>query len=394
MHARTRAAAAVVLVAADAAAAAAQFSPASCTSAAAGCSLNGDCVRGHCVCDAAWAGAADCSVLSFEAVAKTSGEAPGYYNKTEASWGGNIIKGDDGQYNLIHAQFKNHCGIYSTPGGWTNNSFVARSVSTSGKPEGPYQFVEEILPPFAHNPEVHRDVSDGSFVVFYIGGWQTTVAICNLTAHERTAAAAAAALQARQGRHPPRAPNCTAPNWGKSCGPKMAGPTADLCGPCRQGLNCGCGLAVATASSLSGPWTSRALPIVDQWRSDEVFCTHTNPTVHVMPNGTWVMAFNAGMCLGRESIGTAVSHGGWRGPWRLLSRNAVLRNTDGAPHTCEDPFIWHSRRGWHLLAHSYGGAHISAYGYSVDGLEWTLSNSTPYNYTVHYTCAPRQPPNL
>eukprot|EP01047_Picozoa_sp_COSAG01_P083774 COSAG01_NODE_17676_length_1132_cov_1.373669_2_plen_135_part_00 len=83
-------------------------------------------------------------------------------------------------------------------------------------------------------------------------------------------------------------------------------------------------------------------------------------------------AFNAGECLGRESIGVAVSHGGWRGPWRLLVRDAVLRNADGSPYTSEDPFIWRSRRGWHLLTHSYGHTpmgkkRVSSYAYSEVG---------------------------
>ena len=44
-----------------------------------------------------------------------------------------------------------------------------------------------------------------------------------------------------------------------------------------------------------------------------------------------------------ETIGTAISDDGWRGPWRLLSDNAIL---PGA-HGCEDPFLWRSERGFH-----------------------------------------------
>lgn len=167
----------------------------------------------------------------------------------------------------------------------------------------------------------------------------------------------------------------------------MPGPQGDGCGPCAQGLNCGCGISVATSKSLSGPWHARPLPIIDQWLSDEVYCTHTNPTVQPLPNGTWVMAFNAGNCRGYESIGTAISHSGPLGPWRLLARNAVLRNADHTLHHSEDPFIWTSERGWHLLVHNYQAppAGLSAYGYSKDGIDWTLSTVPPYNWTIHYT---------
>lgn len=349
------------------------------------CSLNGDCERGQCVCDPAWSASADCSALSFQPVAKTKGAAPGYYNDTEASWGGNIIKSDDGNYYLIHAQFAHHCGIYSAPqgGGWTNNSFVARSVSVTGRPEGPYRFQEEILPPFAHNPEIHRD-ADGTYVVFFIGGWNTTVGTCNVTGTSITDAIGTE-NENRAEHHPPPAPPCTALNWNKTCGPGMPGPNGDLCGRCSAGLNCGCGISVATSRSLSGPWAIESLRITDQWSSAEVYCTHTNPTVQILPNGTYVMAFNAGMCYGKEMIGTAVSHRGWRGPWQLLGRNAVLRNSDDdTPYTSEDPMLWLSHRGWHLLTHSYGRS-ISSYAYSEDGAVWTVSPSAPYNWTIDYT---------
>ena len=131
------------------------------------CALNGDCVAGQCRCDAYFSGSANCSVMSFAKVEKAAGKAPGYYNSTEASWGGFPIL-NDGKWNHIHAQMKNHCPL----GSWTSNSIVARSVSVSGKPEGPYAFAEELLPPFAHNPTI-RKAEDGTFVIFFIGGWRT-----------------------------------------------------------------------------------------------------------------------------------------------------------------------------------------------------------------------------
>lgn len=156
----------------DSAAALAAEASGACDSAM-DCALNGDCVYGHCVCDPAWSGAANCAVMSFVPLAKAPGKAPGYYNETESSWGGFPIKGDDGKWSLIHAQMANHCPL----GTWTSNSIVARSVSTSGSPEGPYAFVEELLPPFAHNPSV-RKAPDGTYVIYFIGGWKTNASSC------------------------------------------------------------------------------------------------------------------------------------------------------------------------------------------------------------------------
>lgn len=64
----------------------------------------------------------------------------------------------------------------------------------------------------------------------------------------------------------------------------------------------------------------------------------------------------------------------------------MLRNPDGSPHRCEDPFLWHTSRGWHLLTHNQQGPQTtSSYGYSEDGIVWTLSPSTPHNCTLRYT---------
>jgi hypothetical protein len=349
-----------------------------CTSSA-DCHLNGDCTAGKCVCDSAWSASPDCAVMSFAEVEKEAGKAPGYYNATEASWGGFPIKNSDGKWNLIHAQMANHCPL----GSWTSNSIVARSVSTSGKPEGPYEFAEELLPPFAHNPTI-RKAEDGTYVIFFIGGWTTNASHCSSTAEGDAAVAAA-----RTGGGPPSPPCKDGSNWPKSCGPHMPGDDGqtDCCGSAAHGNNAGCGIATATSKSLSGPWEVKALNIVDQWLSDDVYCTHTNPTIQILKNGTWIMAFNAGYCNKHlETIGTAVSHGGYKGPWHLLSRNSVLKNPDGTPHKCEDPHIWSTKRGWHLLTHNQEGPQRgSSYGYSLDGHSWTLSPTTPYDCGLNYT---------
>ena len=387
-------------------------------SSASDCHLNGDCVADVCKCDAAWSSSPDCSTMSFAKVQKVAGKAPGYYNATESSWGGFPIQAN-GTWNLIHAQMKNHCPL----GSWTTNSIVARSVSTTGKPEGPYAFAEELLPPFAHNPTI-RQAEDGTYVIFFIGGWRTNASQCGhaeVAADEAATASSAnncttgakydPATSIRVGgdyktvplpatatiadcaasccsdpkceafsfnnmttasitcKHkdnsnkllrgqcpccakgatipgcssgtlsrlaPP--PVCAGTNWPKSCGPHMPGDAGqnDCCGSAENNNNAGCGITTAHSKSLSGPWEVRALNIVDQWLSDDVYCTHTNPTIQILKNGTWIMAFNAGYCNKHlETIGTAISHGGWEGPWHLLSRNSVLKNPDGTPHKCE-----------------------------------------------------------
>ena len=60
-----------------------------------------------------------------------------------------------------------------------------------------------------------------------------------------------------------------------------------------------------------------------------------------------------------------VSHNGFAGPWNLLVKNSILKNTDGTAHKCEDPYIWRSKRGWHLLVHNQEGPQVRCYIYYI-----------------------------
>lgn len=164
----------------------------------------------------------------------------------------------------------------------------------------------------------------------------------------------------------------------------MPGPTGDCCGSSADGLNAGCGLVTAHSKSLAGPWEVAPLNITDQWRSERLYCTHTNPAPAVLPNGTVVLAFNAGYCNGGlETIGLATAPH-WSGPYTLLDPAPVL-GCDASPHKSEDPFLWKSGRGWHLLVHNQQGPEgVSAYAYSPDARNWTLSPNTPYTTRVDY----------
>ncbi len=343
----------------------------SACSDAADCSLNGDCVGGMCKCDAAWSGSAACDVMAFEALDRNN--PPGYYNKTESSWGGFPVKTEDGGYALVHAQMANGCGLST----WKTNSIVALSKSTSGKVEGPYTFDRELIPPFAHNPTIRR-AADGTFVIYFIGSWRTNASQCD----GKTSTPRSPLVEPAEGD------DCNGMNWPKSCGSDMPGPMGDCCGPENADYkgNSGCGISMASSKSLSGPWDIKPLKIVDQFDSDEVYCAHTNPSPVFLPNGTVVVAFNAGFCHNHlETIGIA-SAPHWSGPYTLLDRNAVLRNDDGSPHHCEDPHLWKSERGWHLLTHNQQGPQgVASYGFSKDGRNWTLSKTTPYNCTLRYT---------
>ena len=138
-----------------------------------------------------------------------------------------------------------------------------------------------------------RKLHDGSYALFFIGGWPETPCECG---------------QPDDGTKCPSqrndAPNvsslaCPLNNWSKAtCPDKMPGTTHDCCGPNKVTtcgpkigvespcvLNTGCGIATATAKALEGPWTRpEPVVIVDQYTSDNVYCTHTNPSPGVTRN--------------------------------------------------------------------------------------------------------------
>ena len=269
------------------------------------CGLNGDCVSGSCVCDHAWAGNEDCTAMAFEPLNRTA--MPGYYNLTESSWGGLPIEDGSGGFKLVHAQMANGCDL----GTWTTNSIVALSTSTSGNVEGPYTFERELLPPFAHNPTVRR-APDGTYLIYFIGGWETLAQSCGGWQRGAGGTGRAASWSASGATGATAVPTqCDGHTWPKACGPAMPGPMNDTCGPAKAPYsgNAGCGISIAsgetrdthpnihhhpaavqlhlgsacpllnglqsytrTAPTLNGPWSVRPLKIVDQWLSTEV-CT-------------------------------------------------------------------------------------------------------------------------
>ena len=309
-------------------------SSAACASAG-DCHLNGDCVGGACACDKGWRGSPSCGVLTLGAVDKA--HRPGISNVTGggyATWGASPIK-VGGKWRVFHAQMSQHCGIFQA---WMTNSFIARSVSTSGDVGGPYQFEQVAVPEFAHNPQI-RELADGSYAMFFIGGWPEVPCVCG---HPDDGTKCPS-----QNNSSPEINGlpCSVSNWSKAhCPSDMPGPTKDLCGPnpvsgkgaagrLNGWLNTGCGIHTATSKSLDGPWDVQPLIIADKWSSDNLYSGHTNPSPLFLKNGSVIMAFNAG-CADpgcSENVGTAISDNGVRGPWRLLSRNSIFpRNGSSA----------------------------------------------------------------
>lgn len=294
------------------------------------CSLNGDCVGGKCVCDPAWSGSADCDQLSFEEVP----QGAGYFNSTEASWGGNVVF-SDGKYHLFAAQMALGCGLDH----WGSNSAIVRAESSS--PGGPFEYRETVVPAFAHNPTI-RKIPGGGYALYMIGG---TINPNPVDCRNGT--------QARRAR------------------------TTDF----------GTGIRVSHAASVNGPWTTPKV-IEMTVNSSELKGGWTNPSPHFLTNGTVGFAFQAqdgskrNHALVGFSLGTS-----WEGPFTYTSPNAVtpekwycIAGQD------EDPFMWKSPRGWHIITHGMcpAGPYQAHYKYSADGVTWYTSPRETYTYRVAF----------
>lgn len=124
------------------------------------CSLQGDCVSGHCHCDSAFAGSPMCDVMAVSVSEHRNG---GYRNRTAASWGGNVLW-ENGKYHLFVAQMTQGCGLQN----YGTNSAIVRAESYSAA--GPFHLKETVRHPFAHNPTIRRLPNNTGFVIFFIGG--------------------------------------------------------------------------------------------------------------------------------------------------------------------------------------------------------------------------------
>lgn len=309
------------------------------------CSLNGICQQGStCLCDAGWT-ASDCSRLDFRPAMRHTG-----FNHTaegNSTWGAKIIQDptDSKVFHLIMALFAHHCSLSY----WTPYSTVVRATSTVG-PEGPYQYNDEIVGTFAHNPTVTYSHADGLYLLFHIG--------CPVQV------------------------------------PAGCGSLTFSCGP-GQTSNGESGISV-----LSSP--------------DLVNWKNYGQVMHGDYNGTWdadtsnpsawplwtanddthdiLMAYRG--CIwncgdGLEQIGVATAPV-FTGPYTRAHDYPIF------PNDAEDPFVWRDKRGnFHMLMHSLdsadngvgSGPKVGRHGYARnwDG-EWTYNNETlAYSTYVEFT---------
>jgi hypothetical protein len=289
------------------------------------------------VCGAGWRGAS-CGELAVAA----GSSLLGYHNLSAgvgASWGANALL-VGGVWHAFVAEMTHNCSL----GDVGSNSRIIRATSAAG-PAGPYAFAEVVVAPYAHNPTV-RVLPDGSFALFMIGGTPAT---------ER---------------------NCSGGNV------VVGGDDPS-------------GIAVSWAPRITGPWSAPRRVEFSHDTGPLLNCSFTNPSPHVLANGSVLLAFQGGYChsiipgIGEEDIGVALAPR-WDGVFALVTGQPIVE----PPPWCiaglgEDPFLWQDGRGFfHMLIHGMCFAPFNAiHAYSRDGVAWALAAAAPYSYAVNYTDA-------
>ena len=304
------------------------------------CSLNGACRAGTCDCDAPWIGPS-CAVLNM---AVASDAADGYHPPNRStSWGGNVLRGDDGVWHMFAAELINHCNMEF----WLGNSRVIHAVANSST--GPFVRHDVVLPVWAHEPNVVRDPTSGEWVMFASslpGGTAANVARrpCDCLA---------------QTGHPRAGDSC---NGDRDWAVKLE-------------------TYMLHASSPWGPWSKpRLLP-------QEAPLIDSNLAPVILANGSLIGIFrdDGNDTSTRQNL-HLVRAADWRDPSSYVESIIHIRGPGGTIFDGpEDPFVWHDGRrgGFHALFHQYphpAGPHA----FSRDGITWHWA---PWDERTGHTAA-------
>lgn len=116
------------------------------------------------------------------------------------------------------------------------------------------------------------------------------------------------------------------------------------------------------------------------------------PSAWQLPNGTFYV-----VCQGRPDTDAFITSDSLNGPWRTvvpLPHGDGSDSSGGPTGKYEDPFLYTTKRGWHVLWHVYNtGEHaphghecadstVSAHMFSTDGFEWHTSTVQPWGTII------------
>ena len=324
------------------------------------CWLNGDCVSGACICDPAWTGPT-CAILVQRPATQLyppPDPLPANTAALPSSWGSTIVRDDEG---VFHMFVEVVCRGFT----WMH---IAGSVvvhATAPSLEGPFTFSDVALPQQSMTPHIVRD-TDGAWLLLH----QRNVSVVGdpeCTGEQAAAGFAAAVRHGGSGAAPWRAAAASAnpPNSTSFDGPP----------------------SIARATSLFGPWIAHDIAITPP---PGRIIDNPNPSLLPLPGGGYLLAYTsrpAPPAPYSEGVGLAFAHD-WRG--------GVFTSLAPPPADtlldCEDPFLYRTDRGLHIVCHRRAPApeknlwnftDVGGYGVSVDGgASWAWCPTPIFTTTV------------
>ena len=331
-----------------------------------GCSLNGKCLDAVCVCDLAWKGPACARLAILPTIRNEPAAAYGGDSQLPnmSSWGGSVLRDDDGIYHLWVSEFVNGCGLSA----WLSNSQIAHATARTAT--GPFTKQNTSLGIFSHNVvplRAPKTFGTGArpYYLFHLG------------------------TGTESGRRPKNAsgPPIDCSNRSESHETRE--------GDIRRGGPPVEGNLAHRAPHPDGPW--EALP------SMSPTCNNPAPVWH--PNGTLYVACNNGQGSKPWPLFASLDGGfTWTKTAEIATPPSWSTIRDKtAPFTgVEDPFLYFDARGhWHLLVHRYQFSDgpgvapydnlVSGHGYSMDGKAWEFSSVPPFDSLISHHTGPATP---
>lgn len=266
-------------------------------------------------------------------------------------WDPSVIKAEDGRYHMFASRWSKDVGF----GNWVTNSEIVRAVSDT--PEGPYKFVEVVLPArgkkyfdglVTHNPRITK--YKNKYLLYHMG-----------TTYDFPV------------------PNNLGDVWADGRAQKAW-------------MNKRVGLAIA--DSIEGPWRRVDRPIIAPRSGKWDASITSNPSPVVLPNGDVYLMYKSSAKDASPPLllGAALSKKGYNGPYNRLSDKPVFsfHSKDKMDNDVEDPFVWWANnrfelimkdRFGHICGEEGGGIHAS----SKNGIDWILSNPVKaYSRTIKW----------
>ncbi|MCG8308552.1 MAG: glycoside hydrolase family protein [Cytophagales bacterium] len=242
-----------------------------------------------------------------------------YQDEGWFTWGGSMVKGDDGKYYLFYSRWPYEV----THKGWLTTSEIACAVAE--KPAGPYTFYSEVLKGrgkghfdgnMVHNPHIHK--FNGKYYLYYIGATKKE-------------------------------------EWQQSRRTQRIG--------------------LAVSDNINGPWKRFDKPLLDVTPGSFDSGFTTNPSVVRKNDSTYVMVYK---CLGDNN---KVVHGvafakSPTGPF--IKHPKPIFTLENSKFPAEDPFIFSYREKLYtILSDNYGEftgiKQALCLFTSEDGVNWALA---------------------